>query len=229
MDGKNPLQKTLRYSTASIALSLLLSLWPQIGKSQDQASIDKNTSYYKKNYVFTADYFYTHRESWSKVLAPFKDRGNINYLEVGVFEGRALLWLLENILTHPTARATCIDLFPYGLEERFRHNLDLSGFAGKVTVMKGPSEVELRKLPMDSFDLIYIDASHLGKDVFVDTGLSWGLLKKGGILIFDDYGWTIESLPEDRPKMAIDAFLALFKKEIQVLELDYQVIVSRQR
>jgi len=63
----------------------------------------------------------------------------------------------------------------------------------------------------------------------VDTALSWGLLKKGGILIFDDYGWTIEPLPEDRPKMAIDAFLALFKKEIQVLELDYQAIVSRQK
>jgi len=212
-----------------MALSLLLCLWPQIGGAQDQASVDKNTSYYKKNYVFTADYFYTHIESWTKILAGFKDKEDVAYLEVGVFEGRALLWLLENILTHPTARATCIDLFPDDLEERFRHNLDLSGYASKVTMMKGASDVELRKLPLDAFDIIYIDASHLGKDVFVDTALSWGLLKKGGILIFDDYGWTIEPLPEDRPKMAIDAFLALFKKEIQVLELDYQAIITRQR
>lgn len=79
------------------------------------------------------------------------------YLEVGVFEGRALVWLLENILTHPTARATCIDLFPDDLEQRFRRNLDLSGYASKVTVMKGTSDVELRKLPLDAFDIISRD------------------------------------------------------------------------
>ena len=48
-------------------------------------------------------------------------------------------------------------------------------------------------------------------------------------MIFDDYGWTIEPRPEDRPKLAIDAFLNLFQKEIQVLELDYQAIVSRKK
>jgi len=71
----------------------------------------------------------------------------VTYLEVGVFEGRALLWLLENILTHPTARATCIDLFPYNLEQRFRHNLDLSGYASKVTVMKAPPTLSSENCP----------------------------------------------------------------------------------
>lgn len=68
MGGKNPCQKISNYATAFMALSLLLSLWPRRGDAQDQASIDKNASYYKKSYVFTADYFYTHRESWTKIF-----------------------------------------------------------------------------------------------------------------------------------------------------------------
>lgn len=212
-----------------MAVSLVLALWPRIGSAADQTDLDKNTAYYRKNYVFTADYFYTHIESWTKILGPFKNKEGLTYLEVGVFEGRALLWMLENILTHPTARATCLDLFPDDLEQRLRHNLDLSGEAGKVILMKGSSEVELRKLPLASFDIIYVDASHLGKDVFVDAALSWGVLKKGGVLIFDDYGWTIEPRLEDRPKLAIDAFLTLFNKEIQRLEIGYQVIVAKLR
>jgi predicted O-methyltransferase YrrM len=230
MRENSPFQKLSGRFPAILAFSLLLSLWPLSGRAQDQASIGTNTSYYKKKYVFTADHFYTHIASWTKVLAPFKDKEGVNYLEVGVLEGRAFLWMLENILTAPSARATGIDIFPWPvIEDRFRHNLALSGFAGKVTVRKGRSEVELRKLPMDSFDIIYVDASHLGKDVFIDAALSWGLLKKGGVLIFDDYGWTLEPRPEDRPKMAIDAFLSVFNKEIRVIELGYQVIVSRQK
>ncbi|MDH4195934.1 MAG: class I SAM-dependent methyltransferase [Candidatus Aminicenantes bacterium] len=229
MPRKKPVRGIFGYITAIMASSLLLVLWPQIGNAQGQTSLDKSASYYKKNYTFTADWFYTRIETWNKILAPFKNRADVAYLEIGVFEGRSLLWMLENVLTHPSARATGIDKFSGALEKRFRDNLDLSGAASKVKVIKGYSNVELRKLSINSFDIIYIDGSHLGKDVFVDAALSWSLLKKSGVLIFDDYGWTVAPLPEDRPKMAIDAFLALFKKEIQVLEKGYQVIVTKQR
>jgi predicted O-methyltransferase YrrM len=229
MDGRDQLRARAKLRLSFLALSLLLPFWPRLGQDQNIPSQAKSTAHYRKNYEFTADWFTTRIDLWTRVLAPFKDRENVAYLEVGVHEGRALLWMLENILTHPTARATCIDLFGGRLEQRLRRNLDLSGAADKVTVIKGFSAVELRKLPLDSFEIIYIDASHRGKDVFVDAAESWGLLKKGGLLIFDDYAWDVAPLLEDRPKLAIDAFLTLFNKEIQVLEKTFQVIVLRQR
>lgn len=39
----------------------------------------------------------------------------------------------------------------------------------------------------ERFDFIYVDGSHRSPDVIYDAILSFGLLKKGGIMIFDDY------------------------------------------
>ena len=48
----------------------------------------------------------------------------------------------------------------------------------------------LRRLPLESFDIIYIDGSHAVNDVLEDAVLSFRLLKPEGILIFDDYRWV---------------------------------------
>ena len=39
--------------------------------------------------------------------------------------------------------------------------------------------------------LIYIDACHDSQYVMTDAMLSWKVLKVGGYLIFDDYGWNL--------------------------------------
>ena len=93
-------------------------------------SVASNTSqggkkHYLKKYNFTTDWFTTHIRLWKKVLADFKNKPNIHYLEIGVFEGRSLIWMLENILTHPTSKATALDIFPRKLQEGFLANLSL--------------------------------------------------------------------------------------------------------
>lgn len=48
--------------------------------------------------------------------------------------------------------------------------------------------------------------------------------------VFDDYAWdqVMEHLPPKKcPRMAIDAFLAMFKDELLVLELGYQCVVQK--
>ena len=48
--------------------------------------------------------------------------------------------------------------------------------------------------------------------------------------VFDDYGWdqVMEHLPPKKcPRMAIDAFLAMFEDELLVLEHGYQCIVQK--
>ena len=49
------------------------------------------------------------------------------------------------------------------------------------------------------YDYIYIDGSHMPKWVLIDAVLSWDLLKKGGLMIFDDYKHIEEKPPQSRP------------------------------
>lgn len=52
-----------------------------------------------KPYKFTEDWFSGNIPLWTEVLAPFKGKPDIHYLEIGVWEGRSAIWVLENILT----------------------------------------------------------------------------------------------------------------------------------
>ena len=71
------------------------------------------------------------------------------------------------------------------------------------------------------FDLIYIDGSHTAADVLIDAVLAFQLLRVGGVMIFDDYLWSMEPAlsvdPLNMPKPAIDAFAAIFLRKTRVL------------
>ena len=179
-------------------------------------------------YDLTFDWFRSAVPVWSEVLAPFRGKPDLHYLEIGVFEGRSVLWMLDNILTHPSARLTAIDLFPDDLEQRFRANLDRSGQAGKATVMKGLSQRILRGLNPESFDIIYIDGGHTADNVLADLVLSWDLLKPGGIVILDDYGWKNKEFPDElRPQVAVDAFITANRNYLVVVHRGYQAILKK--
>lgn len=207
---------------------LLVILWicvysPPMSAEQEK----KETPQYQKPYKFSSDWFSHNIPKWKTVLWEFTGRPNLDYLEIGVFEGRSFIWMLENILTHPSAKATAVDIFPEDLKERFVANLNLSGSRYKVTILKGTSQTLLRRLPLESFDIIYIDGSHLAKYVYLDAALSWDLLKKNGLLIFDDYLWSLEFPTDLRPKISIDTFLTAFGDELEVVHKDYQVVVRK--
>ena len=180
-------------------------------------------------YAFTADYVSSLAPPWEKHLAEFKGRGNVRMLEVGSFEGRSCIWFLENILTHPASGITCVDVFQKEWDERFDHNIQVSGLSRKVIKRTGRSERILPLLKPASFDIIYVDGCHAAPNVMMDAAASWLLLKPGGVMIFDDYEWEPEKPPEDRPKPAIDLFLRLFQDRLDVLHKDYQVIIRRLR
>jgi len=188
-------------------------------------ALTENKGFYKKNYEFTIDYFTRNIPLWDQFLAKFKNKPDVHYLEIGVFEGGSLFWMLENILTDPGARVTAVDVFDKEIYETFVSNLRLSGATDKVCIRRGYSQIMLRKEPLDAYDIIYIDGSHLPKDVLTDAVLSWWLLKKGGILIFDDYLYKDGAAA---PEAAIDAFLSFFKDELNILHKDeLQVIVKK--
>jgi hypothetical protein len=86
----------------------------------------------------------------------------------------------------------------------------------------------MRELESESFDIIYIDGGHAAWTVFQQAGLAWQLLKNDGFLIFDDYRWRREQLPPDlRPEIAIDAFVACFGQQLEVLHSGVDVFVRK--
>lgn len=204
------------------------------------ALVDTWTRQANTKYTFNSDWVSRNIDEWFKVLEPYRGQPNVRAIEIGAFEGRASIWFLENILTDPSASLTVIDLFSedytgYGnfrsYEKIFDRNIALAGAASKVIKMKGDSRVVLRSLPTGEYDFVYIDGSHIAKDVMVDAVLSWELLKPAGILIFDDY--RTRGAPDHPqgpayfPQLAIDAFLKVYQPYIDVLHKDYQVIIKR--
>jgi predicted O-methyltransferase YrrM len=188
---------------------------------------------YKYKYQFTSDWFTHNIPVWEKVLAPFRNKPEVRYLEIGLYEGRSVIWVLENILTHPTSRATGIDVFQGSYKDRYFTNIERSGASDRLRTITAYSQVALREMPLESFDIIYIDGSHAKEDVLEDAVLSWRLLKVGGLLIFDDYHWAgfaasgTSDRPADFPKTAIDAFAQCFHDHVEVVHNSYQLILRK--
>lgn len=180
-----------------------------------------------KTYTFSTDWTTPHTQGWENVYGPLKGKPNLRYLEIGVFEGRTLIWMFDNILTHPTSRASVIDNFEDKKEEVYFSNLKLSGHSGKVETHIGSSQALIRELPLQQFDIIYIDGSHLASDVLSDAVQSWEVLKVGGIMVFDDYELAAEYIKDQSPKLAIDSFLAVFKFKLETQMKNYQYAIKK--
>jgi predicted O-methyltransferase YrrM len=181
-------------------------------------------------YRFSEDWVTDNSANWDRVLSDFKGKANIHALEIGSFEGRSALWFLENVLTDPTASITCIDIWAGSYEKLFDENVNAYGQPNKLVKIKSRSDEALRTLNHESFDFIYIDGSHMAKDVLVDAVLAWDLLKPGGYIIFDDYNWYGPRswlVPNFTPKIAVDAFVRVFEPYLQVMHQDYQLVVRK--
>ena len=196
-----------------------------------------DTTIKEQKYIFTVDWFSHNIPSWDIYLNNFKNKPNLNFLEIGSFQGRSTVWLLENILTDENSSITCIDTFEGSIEHHiysknelinlfdiFVHNV--STFKNKINIIRGKSQ-EVLKLLNESYDFIYIDGDHTAVSVIEDAILSFSLLKKDGIMIFDDYMWLQMNNYIDNPKPAIDAFLELYANKITLLYKDYQVIIKK--
>jgi len=178
-------------------------------------------------YRYSVDFTRGHADTWTKHLGRLVGRADARGLEIGCFEGGSTLWFLQQVLTHPNSRMTCIDVFTEEIEANFDHNVRISGQADRIVKHKGYSQDVLRGLEPESFDFVYIDGCHLASCVLTDAVLSWDLLKPDGILIFDDYMFGATKPASQRPQFAIDAFLEVFSDQIELEELGLQVIVRK--
>lgn len=186
---------------------------------------------------FTTDWFSGNIPLWDITLTELKNKPNLNFLEVGCWEGRATCWLLENILTDSTSKITVVDSFGGSPEETGMQGLDfdnvLSRFKNnikenseKVTIYQGYSSHVLKTLGNEpQYDFAYIDASHTAYGTLEDAILVHPLIKKGGIIIFDDYGWKDPNRPSvtDSPELGISCFVNVFADFYDIVFAGYQV------
>lgn len=186
--------------------------------------------------VFTCDWFSQNIPALTEVLAKFKGKPDIHALEIGCFEGRGTLWLLNNILTDSSCSIVCIDTFD-GSAEHTHFGMDFSSayshfrqntlYSKKIDLMVGRSCEEIRKIER-RFDIAYVDGSHMATEVLTDMVLSWPLLKKGGIMFCDDYEWPgTDKIEQHMPKVAIDAFTTIFIEQLKFLYKGYSVAIEK--
>lgn len=191
---------------------------------------------------FNYDWTSWHFPKWIPLLAPYRRRST-RVLEIGSWEGRSALFFLNYL---PRARLTCVDTFEGGQEHREaaqrsaadarelraverRFDANTARFARRIEKVKAHSADALAALGLGStrYDIAYIDGSHRAADVYSDAVLTWPLMARGGIVIFDDYQWDEMPNRLDNPKPGIDAFLKAAKGQYRVVLKSYQVAVVK--
>ena len=187
-------------------------------------------------YHFTQDWFGQYIPIWNG-LVPLVKPSKI--LEIGSFEGRSTCYMIESSAAERDVEMHCVDTWEgstehaeidmSAVEQRFRKNtaLAISTVPHKVDLVthKSTSLLALTQLissgHASSFDLIYVDGSHRAPDVLSDAVLSFHLLRPMGLLIFDDYLWSMERAGEqdsfNMPKPAIDSFVNIYQRNLIVL------------
>lgn len=189
--------------------------------------------------TFTRDWFSQSEVVFETILKNFKGRDNQTFLEIGSFEGRSAIWMLDNILTGKNCKIICIDAFKGspslsragvsldGARELFLQNME--AYKGRYRLIEGASQDVLRTREFDDLiDVAYIDGSHTAANALSDLVLVYNLIKPGGIIFLDDYMWNYNTLPaHETPKVAIDAFMECYRSRVMYLYVDRKTVVLR--
>jgi predicted O-methyltransferase YrrM len=201
------------------------------------------------NYIFTENWFGA--DDLIQFLK-FNPEDELHFLEIGSYEGRSTVWFLNNLLKHERSAITCIDPWKnfsqnadsfnsYGLDgvewktgdqnikDRFYGNVNETGVGYKVFVYANFSHITLPELitRKNRYDLIYIDGNHTAPFVLSDAVMGWSLLKKGGIMVFDDYTWTQEGDETLSPRIAVDTFIRIYKSYLTVIWDGYKKAIQK--
>lgn len=154
------------------------------------------------DYKFTIDMTGDFHEIAAQVFGKFKGLP-VSYLEIGVYEGRSGVWMLDNILTN--AHSSYVGIDPYETAHRHALKTALSNFAQheNTRIYVRFSYDILPQFIVDQFDMIYVDGCHSYVGCKLDLEQAWPLLKSGGVMLCDDYNRDDYGV-----KQAVDEFLA---------------------
>lgn len=155
----------------------------------------------------------------------------IVYLELGVFEGMSMCWMMQYVLTHPDARGVGIDpwLMTSKLDQGVMDEVSHRAFHNttrwqckhhaenlwKCTLIRANSIEALGRMntrngfvgiTRGSVDICMIDGDHNSGAVLDDARKVLPLMKKGGWMLFDDVFNDIQK--HDHVKQGLELFMA---------------------
>ncbi|HXE29863.1 MAG TPA: class I SAM-dependent methyltransferase [Stellaceae bacterium] len=185
-------------------------------------------------YEFSEDWFSANAPIWAQVFPQLLPNAT-KLLEIGSYEGRSTVWMMEHALAANTpASLFCIDTWQGGIEHdraampvieaRFDRNVALAKAPRpwlQVHKIKSPSRLAMAKLIAEghgaSFDFIYVDGGHHAFEVLGDLVLAFDLCRRGGVIVCDDYLWDLYDNPLATPKIGIDAFVNCYAPRVKPL------------
>lgn len=158
---------------------------------------------------------------------------SLKMLHLGAYTGHGTKWMLERF----SGFSVDVDVWDSKLVSDFENGLykndgvnidDIEAIydqtvAGlNVRKFKGTTQ-DFFKQNNETFNFIYIDASHIKKDVEHDLRESFKALEKNGIIACDDYLYHLDKDPSLIPYEAVNAFIDLHKDDIEIIANNYQL------
>ncbi len=170
-----------------------------------------------------------------KTLFPHPITQKMTCVEVGCFEGQGSMILCKKLCTQSESILICIDPFDEeyvkgskemsfwdnackGQYERFVQNTQ----GLQIKVLRGKSEEKIPEILDNSIDFAYIDGDHRPEEVYKDAINIFSKMKIGGIILFDDYLWSVNGI---FTKPGIDKFISEMGNKIQIIFSSYQLAV----
>ena len=231
------------YLTYKFLATELLLIKPKNKTAKERNYYRKNesakilTTKFDSKYKFKfMDVFVDNLNTWEYFFSKNKlpDRV-ISYLEIGCFEGMSSVFSLSKL---KNANCHFVDPFiPYdemtnaaGINKfdeifnNFKHNI--SFFGDRAKLHRKTSDDFFNK-NTKNFDLVYIDGSHFGDDVYRDSVNAFKVLNKKGYIIFDDFFWIHFDTLKENPIGGIVQFLIEDKSQIKIIYLSDQLFIQK--
>tara|TARA_Y100001958_G_C21181815_1_gene511535 strand:- start:584 stop:1291 length:708 start_codon:yes stop_codon:yes gene_type:complete len=188
----------------------------------------KNQSFLKEKKI-SNDYFSMNAYSFYRHIKNI-NKINLNYLEIGSYEGNSAMFVSRNFTNF---KVYCVDNWhsteEYGGQDftKVEKNFDFNvrEFSNIIKIKNNSDDFFLKNKTF--FDVIYVDGYHKDYQVLKDCKNSWHFLKKGGLLICDDYIWSFYKNVKENPCYSINKFLNEVFKEIKILEVSKSQIFIR--
>ena len=222
-----------------------LLTWEKQAKKLLDNYILPNNIEYKGMYNWTNDLPFGSKEFFLENIKYFNDNypkikegKPIHILEIGTYTGTSLIEIVKNI---PNSFGHGLDKWSsynenellknmgsLNVESSFYKNIKVEGLTERIKGIKSDSFDCLLEFikNKNTFDLIYVDGSHLLLDCYADLILSWQILEKNGLMIIDDYLYNSSSLL-DSPFESVNHFLKKYQNEIKILHKDYRIFLEK--
>jgi predicted O-methyltransferase YrrM len=223
----------LRYWPQLLCTCYHYTVEPEASIRAERIAFDE----YIKAMDITSNWMSKKTYTWLNTLSSLRSYP-LRYLEIGGYEGLSVCFVAKHF---PQAQLESIDTWEGSdehlqaseqraimskSEERFDRNTQI--FAGRIQKHKGLSAKILPQLEKSAYDVIYVDGSHYGDEVLYDALAAWPLLKKNGVMIFDDFTWRYNAYPPNKlPNHAVRLFLKQVTGEFTIRAIGLQVFIQK--